>query len=146
MPSTNEYAQQLARARRDSHMMTEGRRVVPMESQIGICNTCGEEPCVCECNEDSDGLEGSITRESIEVVEILAATDPHTFTFLTECEGLKVAAIRDQDPLEKQTLPEEIAAIAEVINEDIMELDNGLDKHQSAIKELAADYGYCVHK
>ena len=142
MPSTNDYQKMFEQARRRGPIV-EGRQVASRLLAEAVCPECGEDPC--ECEEERDPLEGAVPRESLDVMEILAATDPHTFTFMVECEGLRVAAVRDRDPLTKEALAEDIDAVAATITENPDEPDDRLDRYQAAIKEIAEDYGYCLH-
>lgn len=142
MASTKDHQDRFASAR--NRMLIENHRPIPVGRPIleAVCPECGQEDC--ECDNEYDELVDRVPRESLDVMEILAATDPHTFTFLTECEGMTVAAIRPSDPLIKETLPEDVAALADVMTEDAMEYDDRLNPRQRRLRELAQDYGYVI--
>jgi hypothetical protein len=141
MPTTSDYQREFERARR-AGFLTEGRQVHSRQLAEAVCKECGADPCECE---DCDVLEGRIPRESLEVMEILAATDPHTFTFMVECEGFRVSAVREQDPLQTQTLPEDVEAVASCISDDVNDPEARFDSYQSRLIEMANEYGYIVN-
>ena len=143
MPSTNDFQRMFEQARRRGPI-TEGRHVASHLLSEAVCPECGQEPC--ECDEEKDPLTGAVPRESLDVMEILAATDPHTFIVMVECHGLRVAAIRDRDPLQKEALAEDVDAVAASITGSPDEPDDSLDRYQMAVKEIAQDYGYVVSR
>ena len=142
MPSTNDYQRMFEQAR-SRPTINEARRVASTLLSEAVCPECGDDPCTCD-EDDDDQLHGAVKRESLDVLEILAATDPHTFTFMVECEGMNVAAVRDRDPLYQAAMAEDVKVIASTITENPNEPDIRLDRYQLAIQEMAADYGFVV--
>lgn len=141
MPSTNDYQRMFDQARRRP-TIAEDRHIASTLLSEAVCPDCGDDPCTCD--EDEDQLHGAVKRESLDVLEILAATDPHSFTFMVECEGMNVAAVRDRDPLYKAAMAEDVEAIATTITENPDEPDIRLDRYQLAIQEMALEYGYVL--
>jgi len=86
-----------------------------------------------------------LARQSLAVMEVLAAADPATFGALLATEGLRVVATRERDPLVNRALPEDVEAVAAIISESLTERNpTNLDRHQLDLLALAEDYHYVV--
>ena len=79
-------------------------------------------------------------QESLDVLEILACYDPHSFkTMVQGTTSLKVIPMQQRDPLIKTAMDEEVQAIAAIFNED-----RKLTVYESKVKQLGYDYDYLV--
>lgn len=84
----------------------------------------------------------AIARESLEVMETLAAFDPESFAFMVEhTTGIRATARRDLDPIYKEAIPEDIDAVASImVDEDAQRLDD----YDHSVKEIGESYGYVM--
>ncbi len=86
---------------------------------------------------------GELPRESVAVMEVLAALDPPSFAFyMAESTGLKIVKLRTPDPLRKGAMAEDVATIAATLGNE--ELTESLDDYQLALKGLAEDYNFVL--
>lgn len=133
MPSTNDYERRIRRAQR-----------------IGTINESNshfdwnEEPEEDEVEEECYDNMPKLKRESVEVMETLAATDPLTFTYLLKSEGIDVLGHREYDPLVTEAVKADVMAVASVISESPNSINTSLDKWQVQVQQKAHEYGYIV--
>jgi len=80
---------------------------------------------------------------SIGAIELLATTDANVFEHVMSSIGLPILGVRDDDPLQKTALPEDIEAMASELTESADEYHD-LDPYLASIKDLAEALGYIV--
>lgn len=80
---------------------------------------------------------------TIEMLEILAVSDEAVFENALNQVGLTIMGRTNTDPLQKETLAEQVGAIASEITEDRHDYVD-VSRLTLEAKKLAEDYGYII--
>jgi hypothetical protein len=83
-----------------------------------------------------------LKKESLDVLEVLAAFDGRTFKAVVEnSTALRVLPMQGRDPLEKTALAEDVQQIAAIFEHSN---SRGLGLYEGSLKRLGADYGFMI--